>query len=444
VKGMKVCFWTIGCKVNQAESEAMAQLAEAEGYEVVDESGNPDVLVINTCTVTGTGSSKSRKLIRRVVRDYPRGIVAVMGCYAQVNPEEIAGLGVDIILGTQDRRLLFQYLKNIRLEKSSREESGIKEGVRNREAVRAVRDFGNNPDYEELGLVKNENRARAMLKIQDGCSQFCSYCIVPYARGPARSRDEKNILKEAELLLESGYREIVLTGVHIGAYGKDCGNLSLASLISRLLALKGMHRLRLGSIEPMEFTPELLEIIAHPAVCPHFHIPLQSGSDTVLARMKRPYTVKEYAAILYKIREKLPRAAIAADIMTGFPGETEQEHRESLAFVSTCDFAGLHVFPYSRRPGTPAAEMPGQLAKNIKTDRVRDFLKIAENGKKKYARKFIGETLEILLEKIEADGSAVGHSRNYLELKLPPSLNIGRLQVGDLVHCPVKEDYILF
>lgn len=431
---LKAAFLTLGCKVNKTESEALAQLLTGEGYQVVKETEDPDVLIINTCTVTGTGSSKSRKLIRKIAKEHPRSTIVVMGCYAQTKPEEVAELeGVDLIIGTQDRQKIVGHLKTIR-------ESEAQE----KQPIFAVKNFNERTVYEELPLIESESRVRAMLKIQDGCSQFCTYCIIPYARGPSRSRDPEKVLAEARILLENGYKEIVLTGVHIGAYGHDLLNekIELAELITKLVKLPGMRRLRLGSIEPMEFTAKLLEIIAgNQAICPHFHIPLQSATDSILAKMKRPYTTEEYAALLNKIRGRLPEAAIAADIMTGFPGETEEEHQEALKFIESCHFASIHVFPYSRRQGTPAAVMPDQIPKNVKADRVRDIIKLGEESRQRYIHSFLGQPLEVLIEKVELDGTAVGHTRNYLELRLPAVLNPGDWQEGDLVEYTLHKDY---
>lgn len=435
----KVSFLTLGCKVNQAESESLAQLLAGDGYRTVKETEDPDVLIINTCTVTGTGSSKSRKLIRRIAKEHPDSTVVVMGCYSQTKPEEVAELeGVDLIVGTQDRQVIAEYLHKI--DKGKRQAEG-----RNLKPILAVKSFGGQSVYEELPLMENESRSRAMLKIQDGCSQFCTYCIIPYARGPSRSRNPEKVVAEARQLLASGYKEIVLTGIHIGMYGHDFGGVhfDLTKLLKELLYLPGMNRLRLGSIEPMEFTPELLAIVTgEQAICQHFHIPLQSGSDRILERMKRPYTTADYASLLGKIREKLPEAAIAADIMTGFPGETEEQHQEALGFIKVCDFASVHVFPYSRREGTPAAEMPDQVPGKVKSCRVRDIIDISRESRRKYIEKFWGKELEVLLEEVGHNG-ARGHTRNYLEVKLPPDRIPSDWRAGDLVSCRLEREYIL-
>jgi threonylcarbamoyladenosine tRNA methylthiotransferase MtaB len=439
-KGSKVCLLTLGCKVNQTESEALAQLLVGEGYTIVQETEDPDIIIINTCTVTGTGSSKSRKLIRKIAKEHPDGLLAVMGCYSQVKPAEVAELaGVDLILGTQDRLSILDYLAKL-----TGPEDGLKRQGKKSAPVQSVQVFVSDPVYEELPLLQSESRTRAMLKIQDGCSQFCTYCIVPYARGPSRSRDPEKVLAETERLLAAGYKEIVLTGIHIGAYGRDLKNgIDLAGLMQRIVQVPGLIRLRLGSIEPVEFTPELLDLAAsREAVCPHFHIPLQSGSNRILQRMKRPYLTEDYARLLKRIREKLPEAAVAADIMTGFPGETEEDHRTTLQFIEDCNFASVHVFPYSPRPGTPAAAMPDQIPGNIKTTRVREIIGLGLKSRQKYVERFVGKPLEVLLEKVEADGSAHGHTRNYLELKLPQELNPGCWQAGELVVCPFRKEYL--
>ena len=435
---LKVSFLTLGCKVNQTESEALNQLLTSEGYEVVQESEGPDVVIINTCTVTGTGSSKSRKLIRRMAKEHPLSTIAVMGCYSQTQPEEVSQIeGVDLVLGTQDRATILSHLHRIAEQKQG-------ENLDVKNPVLAVRDFETQAIYEELPLIEGESRVRAMLKIQDGCSQFCTYCIVPYARGPARSRSSEKVISEAKKLLEAGHKEIVLTGIHTGAYGKDQAGMDLSKLISQLAQLPQLLRLRISSIEPMEFSEELLTAIAsHRVVCPHFHIPLQSGADSVLARMKRPYRVEDYARLLNRIRERLPQAAITTDVMSGFPGETELEHAQSLEFIESCEFAGLHVFPYSRREGTIAAEMPGQLPRSVKTARVQDIIALGQESRAKYIERFIGKELQVLLERIEDDGSAQGHTPNYLEIKFPGSLNPGDWQVGQIIERLLKQEYIV-
>lgn len=454
-KSLRASFVTLGCKVNQAESEALAQVLSDEGYTIVKETENPDVVIINTCTVTGTGSSKSRKIIRKIAKEHPKSTVVVMGCYSQTKPEEIGKIeGVDIIVGTQERQAVLKHLKTVRergkvstLPEQSCLMTEDNKGHLTREPIYDIKSFDRKTVYEELPLVHSESKTRAMIKIQDGCSQFCTYCIIPYARGPSRSRDPENILAEARYLLERGYKEIVLTGVHIAAYGNDLKekHRTLAELITQLIKLPGMNRLRLGSIEPMEFTPELLEVVtSSEVICPHFHIPLQSAVNKILAKMKRPYTIEEYAFLLEKLRAKLPDSAIAADIMTGFPGETDEDHQQALEFVESCGFASIHVFPYSRREGTPAADMPSQISGKVKAERVRDLIRIGRQSRRRYISKFVGETVEVLIEKIDATGDVKGHTRNYLELSLPADLNPNNRQPGDLLNCILREEYVSF
>lgn len=437
IKQPKVSILTLGCKVNQTESEALAQLLASEGYEIVKESAEPDIVIINTCTVTGTGSGKSRKLIRRMAKEHPSSIIAVMGCYPQTNPAEAAEIeGVDLILGTQDRASVVKHLRKLAVQdRKKKKEPPLSE----------VREFSGSAVYEELPVVTSESRVRAMLKIQDGCSQFCTYCIVPYARGPSRSRSPEKVLEEAGKLVAAGHKELVLTGIHTGAYGQDRRDgIDLSTLISHLAEIPGLKRLRISSVEPMEFTPALLEVLSSvKAVCPHFHIPLQSGSDYILAKMNRPYSTKNYADLLEEIRSRIPGAAITTDIMAGFPGETAKEHQESLQFIENCNFAGIHAFPYSLRPGTAAAGMPGQVPKAVKSARVQEIINLGEKSRRKYIKQFIGRTLEVLLEKVGEDGSARGHTANYLDIIIPGSMDPGNWKAGDLVECLIREENIV-
>lgn len=351
-----VCFLTLGCKVNQTESEALAQLFHNNGYVVVDSSEKADVVVVNTCTVTNTGDAKSRQIIRRMIKAHPDAFVVVMGCYAQTAPGEVLEIeGVDLVLGTQDRGKILDLIEQVRQEQKPQSQ---------------VRTIWDAKEFEELPLMEGESRTRATLKIQEGCNKFCTYCIIPYARGPVRSRKHENAIAEAKKLVEAGYKEIVLTGIHTGSYGEDSAeDWNLAHLVKELANIPGLNRLRLSSIEPMEFTPELIEVIlSSPAVCSHLHIPLQCGSDAILERMKRPYTTQEFKELVDEFNQKLPGIAITTDVIVGFPGETEQDFQESLEFIRTCHFAGIHAFPYSKRKGTPAAKYPDHLMKRLKSN----------------------------------------------------------------------------
>ncbi|AET70397.1 MiaB-like tRNA modifying enzyme [Desulfosporosinus orientis DSM 765] len=402
-----VCFVTLGCKVNQTESEAMAQLFREANYEVVNASEEADVVVVNTCTVTNTGDSKSRQVIRRMIKAHPESVVVVMGCYAQTAPGEVLGIdGVDLVLGTQDRMKVFEWIDRVQAEKAPQN---------------AVRDIWDAETFEELPQLREEHRTRAMLKIQEGCNQFCTYCIIPYARGPLRSRLPENALAEAQRLVEEGYPEIVLTGIHTGFYGQDLGQgWNLARLVRELDKIDGLRRLRLSSIEPMEFTDDLIEsIVSSAKLCPHLHIPLQSGSDEVLKRMNRPYDLREYRDLLERLRQRIPNLAVTTDIIVGFPGETEADHASTIEFAKACKFAGIHVFPYSKRKGTPAAEYPDQVLKKLKEQRVKELIKVARDSQNRFSSQFVGSSVEVLIEKVDAKGWALGHTPHYIQVQIP-------------------------
>lgn len=402
-----VCFMTLGCKVNQAESEALAQLFREAGYEVVSASEEADVVVVNTCTVTNMGGSKSRQAIRRMIKTHPESIVVVTGCYAQTAPGEVLDIeGVDLVLGTQDRGKILEWIERVKQER------------RPQNAVRGIEEAG---EFEELPQLNEENRTRAFLKIQEGCNQFCTYCIIPYARGPLRSRQPEKAIAEARRLVEEGYPEIVLTGIHTGFYGQDLNvEWNLARLVQELVKIPGLRRLRLSSIEPMEYTPELIDcIVSSDIVCPHVHMPLQSGSDEILSRMHRPYSLQDYRDLLVKLRQRIPDLAVTTDIIVGFPGETEADHASTLEFVRECGFAGVHVFPYSKRQGTPAADYPDQVPKKLKDQRVKELMAVARESQEAYTRGFIGKPVEVLVERVDPEGNAIGHTPHYIEVHLP-------------------------
>ncbi len=418
---LKVCFVTLGCKVNQTESEAIAQLFREHGYQVVDSKQSPDVIVINTCTVTNTGGSKSRQAIRRMIKAHPESFIIVTGCYSQTAPAEVLDIsGVDLVLGTQDRTQILKWIEHVKQTK---------------EPYNAVHTIWDVKEFEELPQLEEESRTRAMLKIEEGCNRFCTYCIIPFARGPVRSRLPGNALAEAVRLVEAGYQEIVLTGIHTGAYGEDLeAGWDLARLVKMLIKIPKIHRLRLSSIEPVEFTTELIEIIvASSVICPHLHIPLQSGSDAVLARMQRPYTLGEYQDLLKGLFQRIPDLAVTTDIIVGFPGETETDHRHALEFVRSCGFAGIHVFPYSKRKGTPAADYPDQVSDQVKTQRVKEMLQVSKESQKAYNDSLLGQRLEVLVERVDAKGQAFGHTEYYLAVNLSPNQAGETWRVGQLV-----------
>lgn len=424
-----VCFVTLGCKVNQTESEALGQLFRNHGYQVVPHTENADVVVVNTCTVTNTGDAKSRQTIRRMVKAHPDAIVVVMGCYAQTAPGEILNIpGVDLVIGTQDRGKIIELIEEIKEEKTPKS---------------IVRTIWEARSFEELPLIQEESRTRATLKIQEGCNKFCTYCIIPYARGPVRSRLPENALAEAKKLVEAGYKEIVLTGIHTGSYGEDLGEeWNLAHLVEKLAQIEGLRRLRLSSIEPMEFTPELIKIITeNPVICPHLHIPLQSGSDSILKKMKRPYTVAEFKELIQHLNDLLPGVAITSDVIVGFPGETEENFQETLETVAACNFAGVHVFPYSKRKGTPAASYPDQVPNKVKDERVKALMQVAKDSQREYIRSFFGKKVEVLIEQVNPEGIGIGHTPNYIQVYLPP-LEGKVWESGEIVECILKEEYV--
>jgi threonylcarbamoyladenosine tRNA methylthiotransferase MtaB len=426
----KVCFITLGCKVNQTESEAMAQLFRNAGYQIVDSRQTPDVVVINTCTVTNTGGSKSRQAIRRAVKAFPESLVIVTGCYSQTASAEVLDIsGVDLVLGTQDRMQILKWIEQVR---------------QTNKPYDAVHNIWDAKEFEEFPQIEEESRTRAMLKIEEGCNRFCTYCIIPFARGPVRSRLPENALAEAERLVKAGYQEIVLTGIHSGAYGEDLdGNWDLARLVQMLVKIPGIHRLRLGSIEPVEFSAELIDtIIASPAICPHLHIPLQSGSPKVLTGMQRLYTPADYRDLLKRLFGGIPRLAVTTDLIVGFPGESEADHGQTLEFAAGCGFAGIHVFPYSKRKGTPASDYPEQVPDQVKAQRVKEMLQVSRGSQKAYINSILGHEVEVLVERVDAKGQAFGHTENYLAVNLPPELNGEKWKAGQLVSVILEKKHI--
>ncbi|NLT96365.1 MAG: tRNA (N(6)-L-threonylcarbamoyladenosine(37)-C(2))-methylthiotransferase MtaB [Clostridia bacterium] len=415
----KVAFYTLGCKVNQNETEALGALFKEHNYQVVDFDDVADVYVINTCTVTHLGDRKSRQIIRRAIHNNPQALIVVTGCYAQTSPGEVAKIpGVDLIIGTRDRARMVELVQEH--QKGSAPES-------------YVNDISKAQDFENLPVDRLINRTRAYLKVQEGCEQFCTYCIIPYARGPSRSRSVESALNEAGKLVEAGFKELILTGIHLGYYGKDLGgNIDLVYLCRELLAKTGIQRLRLSSIESTEISDELIDLMAEePRFCPHLHIPLQSGDDDILKAMHRPYTTDDYRKIVEKLRTRIPDIGISADIMVGFPGEREENFAKSYAFVKEMGFMGLHVFKYSPRKGTPASEMTEQVSAQDKEKRSKEMLKLAEQGFRAFARKYIDKTMDVLVETTFPQGGWEGHTANFIRVVFP-----GETEKGAIV--PVK------
>jgi len=425
----RVAFHALGCKVNQNEAEAMARLFREAGYQVVDFDGEADVYVIHTCTVTHLGDRKSRQVIRRAVRQNPEAVVVVSGCYAQVAPGEVLQIpGVDLVIGTQNRAQIVSLVEKVMEE---------------RRPLNAVQDILRVREFEELP-IEETGRVRAFMKIQEGCQNFCTYCIIPFARGPVRSRRPEKVLEEARRLVQNGYQEIVLTGICTGAYGRDLGEgMDLNRLLLQLKDIPGLRRLRISSLDPNDFTPELIDTLTgDPVFCSHLHISLQSGHDKILRDMRRQYTTAYFADLLQALRQRRPRIAITTDIMVGFPGETEEEHRSSLAFVERMALAGLHVFKYSPRKGTKAYDFPGQVPHPVKEKRSQDFLALDKKLRDAYARSFLGETLAVLVETDVEGGYWEGHTDNYLKVRFPAAEDL-RGQIVPVRLLETAGDYIL-
>ncbi len=403
-----VAFHTLGCKVNHYETEAIWQLFKEAGYERTDFERIADVYVINTCTVTNTGDKKSRQVIRRAIRKNPDGVICVTGCYAQTSPAEIMAIpGVDIVVGTQDRVKMLEYIEQYKQE---------------RQPINGVRNIMKTRVYEELDVPDFTDRTRASLKIQEGCNNFCTFCIIPWARGLMRSRDPKEVVSQAKQLVQAGYKEIVLTGIHTGGYGEDLKDYNLAMLLRDLEEqVDGLKRIRISSIEASQISDEVIEVLKNSKkVVRHLHIPIQSGSDTVLKRMRRKYTMEFFAERIERLKEALPGLAITSDVIVGFPGETEEEFMETYNFIQKHKFSELHVFPYSKRTGTPAARMDDQVDEEIKNDRVHQLIQLSDQLAKEYASKFEDEVLEVIPEERykeeENDDLFVGYTDNYLKV----------------------------
>ncbi|MFZ5817705.1 MAG: tRNA (N(6)-L-threonylcarbamoyladenosine(37)-C(2))-methylthiotransferase MtaB [Bacillota bacterium] len=404
-----VAFTTLGCKVNQYDSEAMMALFRKAGYRIVDFQDHADVYIINTCTVTGRGAAKSRQLIRNAIRRSPLSVVAVTGCYTQTAPDEVAAIpGVSLIIGNQDRNRVVELCE---------------QAANAPEPIRAVNNIWQAREFEEMPVDSFLGHTRAVVKIQEGCNIFCTFCIIPYARGKPRSRRPESVVQEVERLAREGFREVVLTGIHLGSYGKDYKNeFTLAQVVERLTAVEGIDRIRLSSLEPKHVTPHLMELLQHhPKVCRHLHLSLQSGSQGVLERMKRAYTAQEYREVVQELRRRIPDLGLTTDVIVGFPGETEAEHRESMDFIREMGFSRLHVFPFSARQGTPAATMPDQLPKAVKERRTHEMIDLGRELALDFARQHLGRTLYVLAEE-EADageGWLEGYTDNYLRVRLP-------------------------
>lgn len=399
---MKFAFYTLGCKTNQYETQAMEHLLLEKGHEIGSFEEACDGYVINTCSVTAVADKKNRAVIRRCRRDNPQAVIAVCGCYSQHDPEAVRALGIDVIGGSGQRQTFVEMLLDAAGEKRHEEQLDNALGRR---------------EFECLPAGGLEERTRAMLKVQDGCVNFCTYCIIPYTRGPIRSAPLEVAVAQAKELAVRGYREIVLTGIEIAGWGQDQpGKPELALLVEEICKAVPDLRIRLGSLEPRVVTEDFCRRLSvFPNLCPQFHLSMQSGSDTVLSRMKRKYDTARYYESVELLRKFFPECAVTTDMIVAFPGENEEEFAESLAFIRKCAFADMHIFPYSRRPGTPADKMPGQHNNATKETRSRAAIALAEEMSRAYREGFIGRTLEVLFEEREGE-FYTGHAPNYIKV----------------------------
>ena len=421
----KAALHNLGCKVNAYETEAMQELLEQNGYEIVPFQEGADIYIINTCTVTNMADRKSRQMIHRAKKMNPDAIVVAAGCYvqAQENSDKIDEC-IDIVIGNNKKQNLIEILEEY--EQKRKEADGVF-------VQQEVIDINHTKEYEELHLIKTAEHTRAYIKVQDGCNQFCTYCIIPYMRGRVRSRRKEEVVEEVSALAANGYKEVVLTGIHLSSYGVDFEEKeTLLSLIQAVHAIEGIERIRLGSLEPRIITEEFASALsALPKICPHFHLSLQSGCEETLKRMNRRYSAEEYFEKCMLLRKYFENPALTTDIIVGFPGETEEEFEESRAFVEKVNFYETHIFKYSKRQGTKAAVMPNQVPEPEKTKRSNTLLALDERNRKAYEEQFSGKETEILVEEqMEKDGKTywIGHTKEYIRLAILSDENLsGRL-----------------
>ncbi|MCF2661895.1 tRNA (N(6)-L-threonylcarbamoyladenosine(37)-C(2))-methylthiotransferase MtaB [Pseudoflavonifractor phocaeensis] len=407
---MNIAFYTLGCKVNQYETQALEQLLTQRGHTLVSFEGEADVYVINTCSVTAVSDKKSRQVIRRTRKTAPDAIIAVCGCYTQTHPQDMEGLSVDLVSGTGDRTGFVDLLERTWAE---------------RQPVTALDDAMKRRTFEVLPAGGLEGRTRAMLKVEDGCVNFCTYCIIPYARGPIRSLPLEEAKAQAAHLAAEGYQELVLTGIEISSWGHELRDgTALIDLVEGICAAAPDCRVRLGSLEPRTVTEDFCRRAAQlPNLCPHFHLSMQSGCDTVLKRMNRKYDTARYYESVALLREWFDRPGITTDLIVGFPGETEEEFGETLVFLRKCAFSAMHIFPYSKRPGTPAAKMPGQVLKSVKEERAHRAANLAAQMERAYLEQWVGETVPVLFEE-EREGLWRGYTTRYTEVTAPSDENL--------------------
>ena len=430
----KAALHNLGCKVNAYETEAMQHLLEDAGYEIVPFTETADVYVINTCSVTNMADRKSRQMLHKAKKNNPESIVVATGCYVQTKEQEaIEDLAIDIIIGNNRKHELVELINDY-----------IKAHDKSMDAVLDIND--GNQDYEELYIEKTAEHTRAFIKVQDGCNQFCSYCIIPYARGRVRSRNAENVVEEVKRLASNGFKEVVLTGIHLSSYGVDCGD-NLLNLIKKVHEVEGIERIRLGSLEPRLITEEFTkELSTLKKICPHFHLSLQSGCDETLKRMNRKYTSAEYKNGCNILRKYFKHPAITTDVIVGFPGETDEEFKTTKAFLEDIHFYEMHIFKYSKRQGTRAAVMANQIPEPVKTKRSAILFDIEKKMSDEFRKYYVGSTQEVLFEEqVQIDGIEyyVGYTKEYVKVAAVGK-NLENKLVSGTITCVLKDDiYIM-
>lgn len=427
----KVAFCSLGCKVNQYETNAMAQKFIEHGYEVVEFDEYADVYIVNTCTVTNVADRKSRQMLRRAKEINKDATLVACGCYAQVAKDELKKIPeIDLIIGNNEKNDIIQIVENHIAQKGAED---------------LVSDVMYKLDYVELGTTTYTEKTRAVIKVQDGCDRFCSYCLIPYARGHIRSRKIENVIEEIKKVVEEGINEVVITGIHIASYGRDFKgeNIGLIDLLEEINKIQGLHRIRLGSIEPTIVTDEFVERLSKlDKICDHFHLSLQSGCTETLKRMNRRYTTEEFKAVTKRLRAKFPNAALTTDIIVGFPGETDEEFNTTYEFLKEIAFYKMHIFKYSQRKGTKAAVMPNQVDGKIKEERSKKLIELSNENEYNYNRKYIGKQVEVLFEEREGE-YLKGHTTNYIVVKHKTDKNDLINKIAKVTVSEAKQDCLM-
>lgn len=427
----KVAFCSLGCKVNQYETNAMAQKFIEHGYEVVEFDEYADVYIVNTCTVTNVADRKSRQMLRRAKEINKDATLVACGCYAQVAKDELKKIPeIDVIIGNNEKNDIIQIVENHVSQKGAED---------------LVSDVMYKLDYVELGTTTYTEKTRAVIKVQDGCDRFCSYCLIPYARGHIRSRKIENVIEEIKKVVEEGINEVVITGIHIASYGRDFKgeNIGLIDLLEEINKIQGLHRIRLGSIEPTIITDEFVERLSKlDKICDHFHLSLQSGCTETLKRMNRRYTTEEFKAVTKRLRAKFPNAALTTDIIVGFPGETDEEFNTTYEFLKEIAFYKMHIFKYSQRKGTKAAVMPNQVDGKIKEERSKKLIELSNENEYNYNKKYIGKQVEVLFEEREGE-YLKGHTTNYIVVKHKTDKNDLINKIAKVTVSEAKQDCLM-